>query len=127
KVYESKGWDLKISENLTGRQVYPTFKDLAALLPKLIANSGYSQEMISNYSGALVTRVKSMTNGIFQLIFTDDEVNSEELFNSNTIIDLSRVASSETKSLIMGLMFMKLQEYRMSTATEANTKLKHVT
>ncbi|WP_139855688.1 ATP-binding protein [Aequorivita sinensis] len=127
KVYESKGWDLKTSENLAGKEIYPTFKDLAALLPKLIANSGYSQEMISNYSGALVTRVKSMTNGIFQLIFTEEEIASEELFNRNTVIDLSRVASSETKSLIMGIMFMKLQEYRMSTATEANTKLKHVT
>ncbi|AFU67915.1 ATP-binding helicase, putative [Psychroflexus torquis ATCC 700755] len=127
KVYESKGWDLVASENLTGKLLYPTFNDLAKILPKLIENSGYSQEMISNYSGALVTRVNSMTNGIFKLIFTDEEITSEIIFDNNAIVDLSRVASAETKSLIMGVLFMKLQEYRMTTALEANSKLKHVT
>ncbi|WP_158850567.1 ATP-binding protein [Algibacter sp. L1A34] len=126
EAYKSKGWDLKNSINLTGTAIYPTFQDLGNVLPNLIANSGYSQEMISNYSGALVTRVKSMTNGIFELIFTDDEISSEKLFNENTIIDLSRVASAETKSLIMGIVFMKLQEYRMCEPIDANAKLRHV-
>ena len=127
KVYETKGWDLITSENLSGSVVFPTFKDLAQILPNLIAKSGYSQEMISNYSGALVTRVKSMTNGIFETIFTEDEVAQETIFENNTIIDLSAVSSTETKSLIMGILFMKLQEYRMANADEANSKLKHVT
>ena len=35
----------------------------------------------------------------------------------NVIIDLSRVGSSETKSLIMGMLVLKLQEHRMSEAT----------
>lgn len=43
------------------------------------------------------------------------------------IIDLSRVGSIETKSLIMGLLVMKMQEYRMSSHTESNSRLKHLT
>ena len=43
------------------------------------------------------------------------------------IVDLSRVGSSETKSLIMGMMVLKLQEYRMSSATSMNAELNHIT
>ena len=40
---------------------------------------------------------------------------------------ISRVGAVETKSLIMGLVVMKLQEYRMSNADEMNSELKHIT
>lgn len=42
------------------------------------------------------------------------------------IIDLSRIGSSETKSLLMGILVLKLQEYRMSQA-EMNSSLRHLT
>jgi hypothetical protein len=61
------------------------------------------------------------------LVFTSNEIPSHELFDKNVIVDLSRVGSSETKSLIMGLLVMKLQEHRMATCNEMNAKLKHVT
>ncbi len=51
----------------------------------------------------------------------------EELFDKNAIVDLSRVGSSETKSLIMGLVVLKLQEYRMAAAKAMNQPLKHIT
>ena len=50
----------------------------------------------------------------------------EELFDKNVIVDLSRVGSTETKSLIMGLLVMKLNEYRMSYG-KTNSPLTHIT
>lgn len=61
------------------------------------------------------------------MIFNSDELPSEELFDENVIIDLSRVGSGETKSLIMGMLILKLQEYRMAKTTEINATLKHLT
>jgi len=127
QLYENKGWDLETSKNLIQENCFPTFKDLALLLPVLIEQSTFSQEVKANYTGALVTRVKSMTNGLLKLIFTEKEIREERLFNENVIVDLSRVASAETKSLMMGILFMKLQEYRTATSTSSNSKLKHVT
>ena len=49
------------------------------------------------------------------------------LFDQNTIIDLSRVGSAETKSLVMGIMILKLNEYRMAGAVQTNRGLHHVT
>ena len=49
------------------------------------------------------------------------------MFDENVIVDLSRIGSSETKSFIMGLLVMKLQEYRMSSAAAGNQPLQHIT
>lgn len=49
------------------------------------------------------------------------------LFDENCIIDLSRVGSQETKSLIMGILIMRLSEYRMTGANTPNSALKHLT
>ena len=68
-----------------------------------------------------------MTNGLNGMIFCDDEISCNMLLENNTIVDLSRVGSSETKSLIMGILVLKLQEYRISSAEGMNSNLKHVT
>jgi hypothetical protein len=126
QLYINKGWDLESSKNLIQENYFPTFKDLAELLPRLIEKTVFSEEVKGNYTGALVTRVKSMSNGLLKLIFTEKEIAPDKLFDENVIVDLSRVASAETKSLLMGILFMKLQEYRMTTSTSSNAKLKHV-
>ena len=73
-----------------------------------------------------MTRVKSLTDGLYGCIFTEDEIPNEKLFDENVLVDLSRVGSSETKALIMGIMVMKLQEYRTSKS-QMNSPLKHIT
>lgn len=126
-AYEMKGWDLNYSLNIEDESSYPTFKDLLDTLKIVIEQSGYSEELKSNYTGALVTRVKSLTNGLLGQIFTEDSLEDKLLFDENVIVDLSRVSSVETKSLITGMLFIKLQEYRMCHAELANSKLKHLT
>lgn len=125
-AYITKGWILDESRCIYG-DIFPTFSDLLKSLEKIIQQSKFSQEIKSNYEGALVTRVRSMTNGINRLIFTEKGLSDEELFDKNVIVDLSRVASSEEKALFMGLIFMKLNQYRMATKQGNNSDLKHIT
>lgn len=127
KSYEDCGWDLSSSKNIYGDQLYPTFIDLQESLEEVIHSSAYSEEVKSNYKGSLMTRVKSLTNGLNGQIFTSGEIPGEVLFDSNVIVDLSRIGSLETKSLIMGLLIMQLSEYRMSSADAMNVPLKHMT
>ena len=126
-AYEDCGWDLVESVNRISDELFPTFADLEKELWTVIENSAYSEELKGNYIGSLVTRIKSLTNGLNGQIFTSDEIDNKLLFDENVIIDLSRIGSLETKSLIMGILVMRLNEYRMSEATEMNSKLKHVT
>lgn len=127
KSYERIGWDLG-SSTFEGDEVeYPDFEILAEELERLIDDTDYSAEVKGNYTGALVTRVKSLTVGLNKFIFTTNQTPYEELFDENCILDISRVKSTETKALIMGLMVYILNEYRVDTKSASNSGLKHVT
>lgn len=92
----------------------------------MIEASAYSQELKGNYIGSLSTRIKSLTNGLNGQIFTANEIDSAVLFDQSAIVDLSRVGSSETKALIMGILVMRLSEHRMACGG-MNQPLRHVT
>lgn len=125
--YEKCGWDLEESYSTFESPIYPSFIDVKNEIIDIIKNSEYSAETKSDYIGSLVTRINSLTNGINGQIFCNDEITAEDLFNKNVIIDLSRVGSTETKSLIMGLLIIKLNEFRLDQSSEMNSSLKHVT
>ena len=127
KAYMDCGWDLIESVNRYDRNLYPSFADVARNIKTIIDSSEYDNENKGAYKGSLLTRLQSLANGINGMIFTSDEIADAELFDRNVIVDLSRVGSSETKSLIMGMLVLKLQEHRLANANEMNTKLKHIT
>lgn len=134
RSYRKCGWDLSNSINLKKPEhpEFPTFSDVKTALVEVINESDYSEENKGNYIGALVTRVSSLTNGIYGQIFCQAiDIPDKKLFDENTIIDLSKVGSSETKSLIMGIIIQKLTEYRMAERIRnnesSNAELRHVT
>mgnify|MGYP005762500591 FL=1 len=128
RAYVKCGWDLEKSIYIpNGHSKFPTFNDVLEALPEIINSSSYSADSKGDYTGALVTRVKSLTNGISgQVLCSANDIDEEYLFDQNTIVDLSRVASLETKSLLMGVLILKLNEYRMCTSEE-NQPLRHIT
>jgi len=131
RAYINAGWDLNESEckykNGKGVPLYPCFADVLLQINVVMNESQYSADSKGDYTGALCTRIKSLTNGLYGKIFSANELSVEELFDSNVVVDLSRVGSVETKALIMGLLIMKMQEYRMSSGCENNSGLRHVT
>lgn len=128
RAYRKCGWDLENSIYIpNGHNKFPTFSDVLKALPEIINSSSYSSDSKGDYTGALVTRVKSLTNGISgQVLCSANDIDEEYLFDQNTIVDLSRVSSLETKSLLMGVLILKLNEYRMCTSEE-NQPLRHIT
>lgn len=127
KSYTDCGWDLISSSNKYDDGLYPDFADVARNIKTIIDSSEYDKENKGAYKGSLLTRLQSLTTGINGLIFSTDEIPDEDLFEANVIVDLSRVGSSETKSLIMGMLVLKLQEYRMSSSLPMNADIRHIT
>ncbi|MNO35802.1 AAA-like domain protein [compost metagenome] len=126
QAYQRCGWDLESSSNRYDEDIFPTFVDLLDTLLEVIEASAYSQELKANYIGSLSTRIRSLTNGLNGQLFVADEVDNTVLFDSNVIVDLSRIGSSETKALIMGILVMRLSEHRMAHGG-MNQPLRHVT
>lgn len=130
RAYIKSGWDLEKSFNKYDSELFPTFNDVVKQIREVLDESDYSDDNKGDYTGSLVTRLRSLTNGINGLIFSTNDIRDEELFDRNVIVDLSRVGSSETKSLITGLLILKLQEYRMeqrSIGANVDDFLKHIT
>lgn len=130
RTYVKCGWNLEKSTNKYDDEIFPTFSDVVMQIETVLSESDYSDDNKGDYTGSLVTRLRSLTNGINGLIFTTDDIGDEQLFDRNSIVDLSRIGSSETKSLIMGLLVLKLQEHRMeqrNIGKNANEDLRHIT
>ena len=117
QAYIKCGWDVMNSVWISGisDHKYPVFKDVLEILPNIINQSDYSADSKGDYKGALVTRVQSMTSGITGLIFERSEgISDSFIFDSDVIIDLSDIGSEETIALLMGVLIMRLGEYRQS-------------
>ena len=127
RSYEDCGWDLTASVNPYGPGLYPTFADVARNVRAILDESEYDAENKGAYKGSLLTRLNSLTNGLNGMILTPKEVGDNALFDGNAIVDLSRVGSAETKSLLMGLIVLKLQEHRMAGSDGMNQPLRHLT
>ena len=127
RSYEDCGWDLTESTNDYGEGLYPSFSDVARNVREILDTSEYDAENKGAYKGALLTRLRSLTNGINGMVFASVGLDDAVLFEDRVIVDLSRVGSSETKSLLMGVLVLKLREYLMSSFPVANKGLRHLT
>lgn len=125
-AYRSCGWDLKKSVCKGEYRIFPTVQDVLGEFNNKMNSTAFSAEVKGNYVGALTTRLESLCNGIYGEIFGGRNLSDQELFDSNVIVDLSRVGAAETKSMIMGMLIIRLQEYRMSSEA-MNLPLRHVT
>ena len=125
EAYKSCGWNM--DHSLNRRKKFPTIENVLDCLKKYINSSEYSQDTKGDYKGSLETRLQSLCDGTVGRIFKGKPISDEVLFNGNVIIDLSEVRSSETNSLIMGLLVLKLNEFRSSENKGMNQPLRHVT
>jgi energy-coupling factor transporter ATP-binding protein EcfA2 len=128
EAYIRTGWDLSNSVFVhNGPKKYPDFRLLLKIVPEIINKSHFVGESKGTYEGALLTRIAMLTHGIFGQVFNSSvSLHDEELFDRDTIIDLSDVGSQETISLLMGIMVVRLREYRTSKSKPQNQELHHV-
>lgn len=127
-AYEACGWNLKKSTCRFGK-LFPTISDVIIQLKRIISLSEYSNETKGDYIGALQTRLESLTNGIYSSVLSSTQfISYSDLYDKNVIIDLHNIGSSETRSLLMGLIVLGLTEWRMSQSEDImNQELQHVT
>lgn len=124
-AYVKCGWDITNSICLK-KQKFPTFSDILNELPEAIRRSRFVGESKGTYEGALHTRLSMLTEGVFKELFCSEyNISDAELFDRNVIIDLSRLGSPETLSLVMGILLIRLYEHRLSTGKQS--RLRHVT
>lgn len=124
-AYKACGWNLN-SSRCAGQRIFPTVKDVLIALKQKMETTAFSEEVKGNYLGALSTRLESLCNGIYADIFSGADIGDTSLFEENVLIDLSRAGSPEISAMIMGILLIRLREYRMSEGA-LNHPLRHIT
>lgn len=125
EAYKNCGWDMEHSFN--PNKHFPIVEDVLDSLKEYINSSDYSSDTKGDYIGSLETRLQSLCDGTVGRMFRGASIPNDELFNENVIVDLSQVRSMENQSLIMGLLVLKLDEFRSSEGKGMNQPLRHVT
>lgn len=94
---------------------YPLVDDMILFAEKIMREKKYAGENRSNLTEVLITRFKSLKRGTRgKILNVSKSVDYEALFNSNVIINISRLSGSKDKSLVMSLLMNALYEYRAS-------------
>ena len=72
RAYVVSGWNLETSKcryhNSEGRPLFPSFSDVLVQIGSVMDSSAYSADSKGDYKGALCTRLKSLTNGLYRQI-----------------------------------------------------------
>lgn len=131
QAYAHCGWNLRTRRFAAKRlqlekPIFPTVRDVLREFHTVMESTRFSGEVKGNYEGALSTRLESLCSGIFQEIFSGNNLDDRALFESKIIIDLSSIGSSETKAMLMGMLLIRLQEYRLRVGS-MNRPLQHIT
>lgn len=127
RAYVRAGWNLGKSKNAYSAELFPNFRDVLEAINQIMDETEFSAENKGNYKGALCTRLEELTTGLNEQIFVSNDLSDVQLFEENIIVDLSRLGSDEIKSLLMGLLFVRLKEFRQSTRRKITEGLQHVT
>lgn len=132
-VYVHSGWNIVTNSNvymgkLPEDYLYPTFEDLANEVEAYLEHSDFGEEVLGNYKGALLSRLRSFTNGAKGVLLnTTNHPDYSVFLSERNVIELEGLADDADKCLVMGTILVQYFQYLKLnfTDTEKNT-LKHI-
>ena len=107
---------IDIDERLNEQMAqYPTMVSLGCAGNAIIKRKTYAQQTRDSFEEILRTRFDYLKRGTRgSILNTPKSVNFDELFSKPVVINLSCLAGSKDKALIMSLLLLALYEYRQS-------------
>ena len=132
KCYEKRGWDVDLNVrnvDVSELQPYPIMTDFLRELKNVSSSKGFDTRLQNDYIGTLVSRFSNLSKGskgkIFNCQYSTDFY---KIIESNVIIELENLKSSEDKSFLMGLILARLSEViRQKSKKDYYDGLRHVT
>lgn len=129
-VYINAGWDLITNKNiyadrLPEEYLYPTFSDLCNEIEDYLDKSDFGEEVLGNYKGALLSRMKSFVNGYKGILLnTTAFPNYSEFLNGHCVIELEGLADDADKCLVMGTILVQYYQYLKQHFKDSEDKKK---
>ena len=94
---------------------YPKIENAVQTAKAVLDARGYSDEVSRGIGAAVETRLTYLSRGKRgQILNVNNSTPWEDLFDSVTVINLSHIANNKDRALIMSILLIALQEYRVS-------------
>ena len=91
---------------------YPSMDFLSYKADEVMQGKHYEEKVKANLTEILETRIKYLRRGMRgKILNVERSTDYESLFNSNVVINISRLSGSKDKALIMSLLLQALYEY----------------
>lgn len=116
-VYMKSGWNIVTNINiyqdiLPEEYLYPTFSDFTNEVKIYLDKSEFGEEVLGNYKGALLSRLRSFTNGAKgALLNTAKYPDYKAFMEGRNIIELEGLADDGDKCLVMGTILVQYYQY----------------
>lgn len=117
RVYVKAGWDLITNENLYRGELpeeylYPDFDDLCNEIEEYLDHAEFGEEVMGNYKGALLTRMRSFVNGFKGILLnTSEHPDYAAMMDGRNVIELEGLADDADKCLVMGTILVQYYEF----------------
>lgn len=131
EIYEDRGWDIGYNTNRRGDESprrFPTLSDLAAKIPVVIERMGYDAQLTMDVTAGLLARVNQLRIGGGKGTMLDQaqSLPTQVLFEEPCVLELKQIVSDDEKAFIIGLILIRLYEYRESTPQTGKPGLRHL-
>ena len=131
EVYEDRGWDIVHNINRRGNKSwrqYPTLGDLAAKIPVVIDRMGYDRQLTMDVTAGLLARINQLRIGGGKGSMLDQRRSfpATVLFEGPCVLELKQIVSDDEKAFLIGLLLIRLYEYRESKPPAGKPELCHV-
>lgn len=126
-AYENLGWNLLNSQCIETPVQFPTFGDVIDSIKAVLEEANYAGEVRSNFEAALVSRLESLCRGALGITLNSERnacLANHPIWQSWAVFNLSHLGSREKKAVVMGLLFIGLQEARQIEAEASHSEPK---
>jgi hypothetical protein len=131
EIYEDRGWDLIRNKNRRGELGegrFPSLRDLHAKIDAVITRMGYDERITMDIRAGLLARINQLRiGGKGPMLNARRSVSSETLFKTSCILELKQLVSDDEKAFLIGLVLIRLQEFREVEGPPKDNALQHVT
>ena len=119
RAYQDRGWDLlsdqnhRLADGEDRALAFPTLRELAGTVDDIVGRLGFDPEARDRVRGSLATRISGLRAGSKGALFdTRTPLSMASLLGGPAILELERLADESDKAFLMGLLLIRLAEFR---------------
>lgn len=119
RAYRDRGWDLlsnrneRLADGEDRALAFPTLRELAGTVDEIVDRLGFDPEARDRVRGSLATRINGLRVGSKGALFdTRDPLPMASLLGGPAVLELERLADESDKAFLMGLLLIRLVEFR---------------